>query len=119
MSAYSVWFVLGLGISSMLFILVVFGANILLSPRNPSTEKNEPYECGMPQAGFAWNKVTLRFSTLAVLFVLFDAAAILLFGVAVALRGSPGSLIAFLPLLGFLCLGLLYAWRKGALQWHL
>lgn len=118
-SAQSVWFVLGLATSAAAFIMLVFVANTLLSPRNPSTAKNEPYECGMPQAGAPWTRVNVRFSALAVIFVLFGAEAVLLFAVAPAIRGSWPALAEVGLFAAFLALGLLYAWRKGALQWRL
>ncbi len=118
-SAQSVWFVVGLATSAAAFIMLVFAVNALLSPRRPTLEKNEPYECGMPQAGAPWTRVNIRFSALAVLFVLFDAEAVLLFAVAPALRGSWLGLIEVAVFVAFLALGLMYAWRKGALQWRL
>ncbi|MDZ4179761.1 MAG: NADH-quinone oxidoreductase subunit A [Coriobacteriia bacterium] len=117
-NAGSVLFVLGLGVAATAFIGIVFLANTLLSPRNPTADKVEPYECGMPQAGPPWARVNLRFATIAVLFVLFDAEAILLFAIAPALRGSLIGMIEAGLFAGFLALGLMYAWRKGALQWR-
>ncbi|MBE0475720.1 MAG: NADH-quinone oxidoreductase subunit A [Coriobacteriia bacterium] len=113
-----VMLVLGLAFAAVAFILVVLGLNAVLAPRRPTPEKVEPYECGMPQAGGPWGPVNVRFSTIALLFVLFDAEAILLFAVAPRLRGSAVGLLevgAFAALLAF---GLFYAWRKGALQWR-
>lgn len=116
-SAPGVLFVAGLAIAAVSFILLVFGVNKLLSPRRPTPEKVEPYECGMPPQGPAHARLKLRFSTIALLFVLFDAEAALLFAVAPALRGS---LLGLAEVLGFVALlsgGLFYAWRKGALEW--
>lgn len=117
--AQSVWFVLGLATSAAAFLMMVFAVNALLAPRRPTPDKNEPYECGMPQAGAPWTRINLKFSVLAILFVLFDAEAVLLFAVAPGLRGSWLGLIEVAAFASFLALGLLYAWRKGALQWRL
>ena len=88
-SAQAVLFVLGLRSSRRpAFIGVVFVANALLSPRKPERREGAPYECGMEQAGEPWAAPRLRFSTIAMLFVLFDAEAVLLFAVASALRGT-------------------------------
>lgn len=116
--AESVLFVVGLAAAAVGFILVVFLLNVVLSPRNPTAEKVEPYECGMPQAGMPWAPVRLRFAAIALLLVIFDAEAAMLFGVASGLRGSPGGVIAVGIFVGLLGLGLLYAWRKGVLQWR-
>jgi len=114
----SVLFVLGLITSAAAFIMLIFGINALLSPRNPNDDKNAPYECGMDQAGPPWVPVRIRFSTIALLFVLFDAEAVLLFAVAPSLRGSVAGLIEVAVFTASLALGLVYAWRKGALQWR-
>lgn len=117
-SAHNVLFVLGLASSAAAFIMLVFGLNAVLSPRKPTREKELPYECGMEQAGAPNAAVRLRFSTIAVLFVLFDAEAVMLFGVATALRGSRVALLEVAVFTGCLALGLAYAWRKGALEWR-
>ena len=117
-AAHGVLFVLGLVTAATAFILVVFLANVLLSPRNPGASKDSPYECGMEQAGEPWVAPRMRFSTIAMLFVLFDAEAVLLFAVASGLKGSPLALVEVGAFVVFLAFGLAYAWRKGALEWR-
>lgn len=114
----STLFVLGSAAAAVGFIGVVFLANALLSPRKPNPLKTAPYECGMPQAGQPWAPVRLRFSTIAILFVLFDAEGALLFAVAGGLRGSLVGALEVAAFTALLALGLVYAWRKGALQWR-
>lgn len=116
--AASVLFVIGSAAAAVAFILVVFAANSLLSPRLPTAEKIEPYECGMPQAGTPLAPVRLRFTAIALLLVIFDAEAAMLFAVAPGLRGSLGGVIAVGIFTGLLGMGLLYAWRKGVLAWR-
>ncbi len=115
--AQGILFVLGLATAATAFILVVFGANALLSPRNPSPGKEAPFECGMEQAGEPWASPRLRFAGIAMLFVLFDAEAVLLFAVASVLRGNPIAAAEVGVFVLFLAFGLFYAWRKGALDW--
>lgn len=114
----TVWFVIGMASAAAAFIGVVFLANALLSPRRPTREKGEPFECGMDQAGSPWSAQRMRFSTIAMLFVLFDAEAVLLFAVATRLRGSLIAVAEVGAFVSFLALGLAYAWRKGALEWR-
>lgn len=109
--------VIGLALAGAGFIGIVLLANALLSPRRPNEGKGEPYECGMEQAGAPWRSFNLRFATIALLFVLFDAEAALLFAVAPALRGDAIAVLEVGAFVAFLGLGLLYAWRKGALRW--
>lgn len=117
--ADGVWFVLGMAVSAIAFIGVVFIANRLLSPRSPSASKNSPFECGLDQAGEAWSAPRLRFSTIAAIFVLFDAEAVLLFAVAEGLRGQWLAAAEVGAFVLFLAFGLAFAWKKGALEWRM
>lgn len=111
-------FVLGLASAATAFVGVVWGLNALLSPRDPNPVKNAPFECGMEQAGLPWSSQRLRFSTVAMLFVLFDAESVLLFAVISRLRHSTFALVEVAAFIGFLALGFVFAWRKGALEWR-
>jgi NADH:ubiquinone oxidoreductase subunit 3 (subunit A) len=117
-SAGSVFYVMGAVAAAVGFVGLVFGANKLLSPRDPNTGKSEPYECGMEPAGDPHVPVRPRYAAIAVLFVIFDAETILLFAVASRLHGSPTAAYAVAAFSAALAFGLLYAWRKGALQWR-
>ncbi|MFA5845064.1 MAG: NADH-quinone oxidoreductase subunit A [Coriobacteriia bacterium] len=113
-----VLYLVGLSGAAVLFVLLVLGANALLSPRLPTELKREPYECGMPPAGRPWAPVHLRYTTLAVLLVIFDAESALLFGIASGLRGSPVAVLQAGVFVAALAFGLWYAWRKGCLAWR-
>lgn len=117
-TAQGLWFVIGLFTAAAGFIGIVFVANALLSPRNPSASKRAPFECGLEPAGQPWAFHRMRFSTIAVLLVLFDAEAVLLFAVASQLRGNLIALVEVGIFVTFLGAGLAYAWRKGALEWR-
>jgi NADH-quinone oxidoreductase subunit A len=110
--------VIGFIAAAAAFIGIVFGASALLAPKKPSSEKGMPYECGLDPAGDPWSSQKIRFSTIAMLFVLFDVEAVLLFAVASKLRGNLVGLIETGIFVAFLGAGLLYAWRKGALEWR-
>ncbi len=116
--AWGVLFVIGSAAAAVAFILIVFAANALLSPRLPTPEKLEPYECGMPPAGIAWAPVRLRFTAIALLLVIFDAEAAVLFAVAPAVKGDPAAAAAAGIFVALLAIGLVYAWRKGVLSWR-
>ena len=114
----AVLFVVGLAVAALGFVLVVFLANRFLAPHHPDPEKDSPYECGMEPAGAPWLRVNVRFASVALLFVLFDVEAVLLFAVATRLRGSLFGLLEAAAFAALLALGLAYAWRKGALEWR-
>lgn len=113
----SLLFIGGLATGPVVFLLILLFVNAHLAPQRPDAAKGMPYECGMPQAGSPWRPVNIRFSTVALLFVIFDVEAVLLFAVASRVRGSLVGALEVGVFTFFLALGLLYAWKKGALKW--
>ncbi len=106
------------------FIIFSVGAgaltlSALLGRKRRSLVKDDPYECGVPQIGETRTEFNVRFFIIAMLFVLFDIEAVLLAPWAIRYvdLGAEGlaEVGVFLVVLGF---GLLYAWRKGALDWN-
>ena len=89
-----------------------------LRPKKPNPAKQETYESGMQTIGDTWVRFKVQYYIYALIFVVFDIEAVFLFPFAVALNQLPLYtllwVIIFILLL-FDCL--LYAWRKGALQW--
>jgi NADH-quinone oxidoreductase subunit A len=92
--------------------------NALLGPRATTPSKSDPFECGNPPSGSAFGRFSVRFYLTAILFILFDVEVVFLYPWAVLFRdlGMFGfvEMLTFLLVLG---IGLLYAWRKGALEW--
>lgn len=117
-STQGVLFVLGLAIAAGAFIGIVLVVNTLIAPKKPNDIKGSAFECGMVQAGDPHIAARLRFSTIAMLFVLFDAEAALLFGVVSVLKGNLAGIAEVGAYVLFLAFGLAYAWRKGALEWR-
>ena len=81
--------------------------------------KGETYESGEEPVGNAWIQFHPRYYVVALVFVLFDVEAALLFPWATQARamGMPAA-VAGLVFLSVLMLGWLYALRKGALKWR-
>jgi NADH-quinone oxidoreductase subunit A len=63
-------------------------------------------------------QVPVKFSVVAMLFIIFDIEVAFLYPWAVVFRqlGLPG-LMAVLVFLVILAVGFLYAWQRGALEW--
>lgn len=90
----------------------------LISPRSFNAQKGEAYECGIPTRGESMSRFSVGYYLYAILFLMFDVETVFLFpwGVRVRELGGDGlGSIAFF--FGVLVLGLIYAWRKGALEW--
>jgi NADH-quinone oxidoreductase subunit A len=76
------------------------------------------YECG-PEVTKQPNTISAQFYLMALLFILFDVEIIFMFPWAVDFKvlGMFGfiEMILFIVLL---TIGFVYAWKKGALEWH-
>lgn len=90
----------------------------LVQPHNGSPEKRTTYESGIEPIGEARLQFNIRYYMFALAFVLFDVETLFLYPWAISF-GHLG-LSAFIEAIIFifiLILGLVYAWRKGALEW--
>jgi NADH-quinone oxidoreductase subunit A len=102
----------------------MFATSRLLSSRRRSEAKLTTYECGIPATEFSWSNISLRFYIFAIMFLIFDVEAVFLFPWAVVFLeqkndfGNPVPFYAMLLFLGVLFLALIYAWRKGVLEWQ-
>ena len=110
-------------IGLMLVTAVLMGSALLLvgrllRPVRPNPKKLQPFESGVPDVRPPRARYTPRFYVIAMLFVLFDVEAVFLYPWAVAFDflGLYGYIQAIV-FVGLLLGGLIYEWRKGALEW--
>ena len=90
----------------------------LVAPRKPNKIKQSTYECGIETVGDAWVQFKVQYYLYALVFLVFDIETVFLFPWAVAY--SQLGLFAFFEMMVFIALlgvALVYAWRKGALEW--
>ncbi len=94
-------------------------ATTLLGPKRSFPDKDEPFECGESQIVSPYQRFSVKFYLVAVLFILFDIEAVFLFPWAVLYQrlGWFGliEMIVFLLILG---VGLMYVWVRGGLDWE-
>lgn len=62
-----------------LLACIILGASYFLSVQKPDPEKVSIYECGFEPYEDARNKFNVRFYIIAILFIVFDLEAVLLF----------------------------------------
>ncbi|MFT2015679.1 NADH-quinone oxidoreductase subunit A [Streptomyces sp. 796.1] len=109
-----------LAVVGVLFLIVAFVGNRLLRPIAPTPEKLLTYECGVDPVGEGWAHTQVRYYVYAFLYVIFAVDSIFLFPWATVFA-EPGfggtTLVEMFVFLGFLTVGLLYAWKKGVLEW--
>jgi NADH-quinone oxidoreductase subunit A len=108
-------------LTSVAFPVTLFLARFVsrkLSRLDTERLKLSIYECG-PEVTKQPNTISVQFYLIALLFILFDVEIIFMFPWAIdfKLLGWFGfvEMILFIVLL---TIGFIYAWKKGALEWH-
>lgn len=117
------------GIDAVVFAIVALltGAGLvwlamwlagLISPRSFNPQKGEAYECGIPTRGESMARFHVGYYLFAILFLMFDVETVFLVPWAVKMRALGGEgVLCVAVFFAILVLGLVYAWRKGALEW--
>jgi NADH-quinone oxidoreductase subunit A len=109
-----------LALVGVAFVIVAMTANRLLRPVSPTREKLLTYECGVDPVGEGWAQSQIRYYVYAYLYVVFAVDAVYLFPWATVFA-APGfgaaTLVEMFVFLGFLSVGILYAWKRGVLRW--
>jgi NADH-quinone oxidoreductase subunit A len=102
----------------VLMVGAMFTGNRLLRPTNHTSEKLLTYECGVDPVGEGWAQTHVRYYVYAYLYVIFAVDAVFLFPWATVFAGLGWVSVAEMGVfIGFLTVGLLYAWRTGVLSW--
>jgi NADH:ubiquinone oxidoreductase subunit 3 (subunit A) len=101
-----------------LFPIIALLIPRLIAPRKSNPLKSDTYECGIETVGDTWVQFKVQYYIFALVFLVFDVELVFLFPWAVAFD----SLALYAVLEGILFIlilvsGLLYIWRKGALEW--
>lgn len=106
-------------IIATVFAVAIFTLTSVLGTKKMTPEKAIPYESGSDSEGANHVRLSVKFYLTAILFVVFDIEAVFLYPWAAIFRqlGWFGLLemFAFITVLG---ITLVYAWKKGALEWE-
>lgn len=88
-------------------------------PKRKTSDKLQNFESGIEIKGNARQPMAIKYFLVAILFVLFDVEVIFFYPYAVNFRelGWHGFL-AVLLFVGLFVAGLIYIFRKGALDWE-
>lgn len=103
--------------------LGMMGLSALLRPRVPERHKRATYESGEVPTGSTKIRFNIQYYMVALLFVVFDVETVLIFPWLAIYReaiGEVGLAQALVPMLAFLAIlvmGLVWAWRNGAVEW--
>ena len=115
-------------------LLVLFGVvavmvaamvtlSTILGPKRYRRAKHDIFECGSRPVGSSRQRFSVKFYLVALLFLLFGIEAVFLFPWAVMYRKlsvelGPLMLIEMVVFLAMLGVGLIYVYRRGALDWE-
>ena len=97
----------------------LLGIPSLIAPRRYSAIKMAPFECGKDPIALPEGRFAIKFSTIAIFFILFDIELLFVWPWATLYRrlGWFG-FVEMMVFLGVLMLGFVYIWRKKGLQWE-
>nr|YP_009667818.1 NADH-plastoquinone oxidoreductase subunit 3 [Porella perrottetiana]QCW58593.1 NADH-plastoquinone oxidoreductase subunit 3 [Porella perrottetiana] len=100
------------------FPIILFSISKLITPANKGPEKATSYESGIEPMGGARIQFQIRYYMFALVFVIFDVETVFLYPWAMSFyEFGIFSFIEALIFISILIVGLIYAWRKGALEW--
>ena len=122
-----------------IMFLIAFGfalsqilTTTLIGPRKRTATKLMPYECGKDPVGSARERFSIKFYTVAVIFLLFDIEVLFIIPFAVAFKSLLAAertseaiaygtiaLIEIMVFLATLIVGYIYIWKKGTFDWGL
>ncbi|PHT35723.1 NAD(P)H-quinone oxidoreductase subunit 3, chloroplastic [Capsicum baccatum] len=105
-------------IISILVPILAFSISGVLAPISKGPEKLSTYESGIESMDDAWLQFRIRYYMFALVFVVFDVETGFLYPWAMNFNVLGVSVfIEALIFMLILIIGLVYAWRKGALEW--
>ena len=106
-------------IAALVFPLVPLIAAWRLRPQRSTPIKRDTYECGLEVVGGTRVQFNVQYYMYALAFVIFDVEVVFLYPWAVA-YGQLGlfALVAMSVFIIILVFGLVYEWKKGALDWE-
>jgi len=105
-------------IAAITFPLLPLIISRLVRPRRPTPVKQSTYECGLEAIGDMRVQFKIQYYLYAIAFVIFDIEIIFIYPWAVAYdQVGMFALVTGIIFLILLAEGLVYAWKRGALEW--
>jgi NADH-quinone oxidoreductase subunit A len=97
----------------------LLGIPALIAPKRLTRAKLEPFECGKDPVALPEGRFAIKFSTIAIFFIIFDIELLFVWPWAALYRRMGWFGFAeMLVFLGILMVGFLYIWQKRGLEWE-
>lgn len=112
-------FVIGLALSGGFTLL-----SAVIGKKQYNKEKMGPYECGLDPIGNPRQRFSVKFYLVAILFILFDIEVAFLYPWAALFNDFKAAglgtfvFVEMMVFLGVLALGLIYVFKRRALEWE-
>ena len=106
-------------VAGVLAVLVYRWLDALARPVPSGESQLVPFTGGQEPGVHAWSRFHVRYYAMAVLFLAFDMEMVFMYPWAVVyVQEGVTALIEMLMFIVILLVGVLYAWREGALSWQ-
>ena len=108
----------------MLFLAAATAAGMivatsLIGPKKKFADKMEPFECGESPIVSSKQRFSVKFYLVALFFVIFDIEAVFVYPWAVLFKDLGWfGFVEMMIFIFILTIGLIYVWRRGALEWE-
>ncbi len=110
--------ILVLMVFAALLAASLLGLSALLGRHVRTRRKLSTYECGMPLLDASRKRISVKYSVVAMVFILFDVEIAFLYPWTVIFRSYGwGMFLEMVLFLATLAVGYAYIWKKGALDW--
>jgi NADH-quinone oxidoreductase subunit A len=97
----------------------LLGIPSLIAPKRLTAVKLEPFECGKDPVALPEGRFAIKFSTVAIFFILFDIELLFVWPWATLYRKLGWFGFAeMMVFIGILMVGFLYIWQKRGLTWE-
>jgi len=104
---------------AVVFAVAIFTLTSALGTKTMTPGKAMPFETGSDSEGANQVRLSVKFYLTAILFVVFDIEAVFLFPWAAIFRSLGWfGLTEMMAFILILAVTLVYAWKKGALEWE-
>ncbi len=97
----------------------LLGLPSLIAPKRLTAVKLEAFECGKDPVALPEGRFAIKFSTIAIFFIIFDIELLFVWPWAALYRrlGWYG-FVEMMVFIGILMIGFLYIWQKRGLEWE-
>lgn len=120
MSQELAWSTLGIMfLFGIIFATLPIAGAFFFRPRRGNPSKEATYECGLHPKKTSWTQLNIQYYLFALAFLIFSIEILYVYPWAINFKKlGPLALVEMMVFLFILLVGLIYAWRKGGLEWN-